>query len=578
MSLCGYRKLLADRARTRWQIGLTFRVTQWADNGIRRSSNPVSRVFYIVAKYVCFLFVSLVNLFWQLGAQVMWSVCRLTARNKVKPDRIKHVFVLMLENRSFDHLLGFSQIKGIDAITGQPTAIEGLDAARDWNAGPNGQPVHVSSPADWAMPDDPGHEFPDVQEQLCGAGGVYPHINNSGFVSNYAKIDPANPGEIMKCYAPEQLPVITTLAREFAVCDHWFSSMPGPTWPNRFFIHAASSGGLDHSPSNADMATSILVNGYKFDNGTIYDCLDDEGISWTIFKGDAFPQALAISGMTLRLAEGRFRDMEDFEKHVLNPGYSTSYAFIEPDYHAMSDFACGNSQHPKDDVTRGEALIKRVYETIRRSPHWENSLLILTYDEHGGFYDHVPPPQTVAPGDSSTDPENNRYGFDFKQLGVRVPAIIISPLIPRGTIDHTEYDHTSVLATLEHIFGLQALTARDLHANPLNHLLSLATPRSDAPLTLPDPIQSGITCPDEPVEAIAERQLAAHPDKAAEPPDPAMQGFLHIAYLRDRQATPEPEKDQRTARYLSSANTRAGAKHYLAEVRQKVEPGSEAQR
>src|SRR5258708_34283939 len=160
----------------------------------------------------------------------------------------------------------------------------------------------------------------------------------------------------------------------------------------------ASSGGLDHSPPTANMIGS-LFDGYKFDNGTIYDRLDHAGVSWTIYEGDPFPQALSISGMIVRLAEGRFKDFEDFSSDVNNPGYAPSYAFSEPDYHALSDFVCGNSQHPKDDITRGEALIKSIYETIRHSPHWESSLLVITYDEHGGFYDHVPPPQTVAPGD-----------------------------------------------------------------------------------------------------------------------------------------------------------------------------------
>lgn len=572
MSLCGYRKLLADRARTRWLIDITSWSTQWADDGVRRNGNVISRAWYLLAKYACLLFANLVNLCWQFGTQIGWWACRLAAPEQAKPDRIKHVFVLMLENRSFDHMLGFARLEGIDAVTGQPTSTEGLDPARDWNTGPDGKPVPVSFPANWIMPHDPGHEFPDVREQLCGVDGIYPHITNSGFVTNYAKIDPAHPGEIMSCYTPEQLPVLTALAREFAVCDHWFSPMPGPTWPNRFFIHAASSAGLDHSPTTANVASSILVNGYKFENGTIYDRLDDEGICWAIYKGDAFPQSLAISGMTLRLAEGCLHDFQDFNEHVRNPNYTTSYAFIEPDYHVAADFVGGNSQHPKDDVTRGEALLKQVYETIRNSPHWESSLLIVTYDEHGGFYDHVPPPRTVAPGDATTDPENNRYGFDFTQLGPRVPAIIISPLIPRGTIDHSVYDHTSVLATLEHIFGLLPLTERDKQANTLNHLLSLATPRTDAPLTLPAPAQSGMAGEHEPEEHLVEKQLAAHPVKAAAPPDPVVQGFLHVAHLRDRQTSPSPEKELRTARYLEATNTRAEAKRYLTEVRQRVEP------
>lgn len=570
MSLCGYRKLQADRARSRWLIGVTYMATQRADNAFK-SGNLVNSIVFSVARYAILLYANLVNIFWLLGSQLMWISCRVVARNKAKPDRIKHVFVLMLENRSFDHLLGFSRIAGTDAISGQPTSIEGLDPARDWNLDPAGNKVVVSSPANWAMPYDPGHEFSDVKVQLCGIKGEYPGINNSGFVANYANVDKAHPGEIMKCYSPDQLPVLMALAKEFAVCDHWFSSMPGPTWPNRFFLHAASSGGLDHSPSTANVASSFLFNGYKFENGTIFDRLDAEDIPWTVYKGDAFPQALAINGMIVRAAEGCFRDFEDFSDHVRDPNYAAAYTFIEPDYHILSDFVCGNSQHPKDDVTRGEALIKQVYETIRSSPHWEESVLIITYDEHGGFYDHVPPPQAIAPGDKPTDPENSTFAFDFAQLGVRVPAIVVSPLIPRGTIDHTVYDHTSVLATIETIFGLKPLTMRDRLAHTLNHLFSLAAPRTDAPLTLPGPAHSGIACGDVPEEQIAVVQLAANPANAARPPDASIQGFMHVAFLRDIHSSPPDQRAQQTAKYMN-ITTHGEAKAYLAEVQQKVAP------
>lgn len=129
----------------------------------------------------------------------------------------------------------------------------------------------------------------------------------------------------------------------------------------------------------------------------------------------------------------------------------------------------------------------------------------------------------------------------------------------------------AALARVEHIFGLLPLTARDRQANTLNHLFSLATPRSDAPATLPDPVRSNIAYTEEPEESIAAKQVAAHPAAAAEPPDPAVQGFLQIAHLRDRQTSPQLEKEQSTQRYLAAASTRADAKRYLVEVRHKVE-------
>ena len=223
-------------------------------------------------------------------------------------------------------------------------------------------------------------------------------------------------------------------------------------------------------------------------------------------------------------------------------------------------------------MTRGERLLKTIYETIRNSPHWENSVLIITYDEHGGFYDHVAPPQTVAPGDATTDPANDLYHFDFRQLGVRVPAVIVSPLIPKGLIDSTIYDHTSVLATVESIFGLQPLTERDTQAHTLNHLFSLATPRTDAPTTLPAPAESGIKCPGDP-GASAARMLLVTPDAAlaTEPVPASLQGFLHVAFLRDVQASPPEEYASRMARYLR-IKTHLEAQHYMDEVRQKVEP------
>lgn len=594
-------KFHADRIRNRWLISVTRFCTVWANAGIQRSQiwaenarrdwrGPalvgaaiiwiaqygVSAAYFLV-KFLCLLFANVVNLIWIALIAIAWLPFLLLFPRKPAYGPIKHVFVVMLENRSFDHMFGLSNIEGNDAITTLPTAIDGLNATNNSNSDASGHVFYTYAPASWAMPFDPPHEFNDVQEQLCGLGGTYDDIKqkNSGFVTRYSHRDAVHPGEIMQCFAPDQLPVLNTLAKEFAVCDRWHSSIPGPTWPNRFFIHAASSGGLDDSPVGLPLFGSALFNGYKFDNGTIYDCLDDAGLEWRIYHDDAFPQALAISGMQANLLRGRFEKFAEFSQHVNNPNYAPVYTFIEPNYgHAFTygrDFTCGNSQHPKDDVTSGEKFLKKIYETIRNSPHWNESLLIITYDEHGGFYDHVFPPATVAPGDGITDPESNHHNFDFKLLGVRVPTVIISPLIPRGTIDHTLYDHTSVLATLEHLFGLQPLTKRDQEANTFTHLFSLREPRTDAPNTLPAAASSGIVCDELTAELLRDAS------NLEAPIDNVLKGFLHVAFLRDQQvSTTSEEKQQRLDQY-QQITTQGGALAYMDEVRQRIatrQPGN----
>ena len=152
------------------------------------------------------------------------------------------------------------------------------------------------------MATDPAHEFPDVLHQLCGMtatyprGGEYPPINNSGFVGSYVTGGGRNPGEIMRCYTPDQLPVLNALAREFVVCDNWHSSMPGPTWPNRMFVHAASSAGLDHSPAVWEIAQWELISGFSFPNGTVFDRLQQHGIRRRIYGGRRFPDGRCPEG------------------------------------------------------------------------------------------------------------------------------------------------------------------------------------------------------------------------------------------------------------------------------------------
>src|SRR6185312_5827831 len=272
--------------------------------------------------------------------------------------------------------------------------------------------------------------FLDVFEQMAGAGVVfnpsqqYPAaLPMSGFVSNYSTTNsdgkpssPADYGKIMACFdTPKQLPVIYQLATEFAVCDQWFSSLPGPTWPNRFFVHGASSAGLDHSPTDTEMAEWDTIDGFQYPNGSIYDALNNAGIKWRLYNdqkggpdslGGSIAQVAALKGIRLDLVHSLAKFASD-----LKATYPYQYTFIEPNYGNIlnNSFTGGSSQHPMDDVHGGEVLIKTVYEAIRNSPIWNSSLLVITYDEHGGFYDSCAPGSVTAPGDG--DPNKyNKYG------------------------------------------------------------------------------------------------------------------------------------------------------------------------
>lgn len=522
--------------------------------------------------------------------------------------RIDHVFVLMLENRAFDHMFGFGRITGVDPKGNPTTFNDGFSPALS-NVDPvSNVSVAVSVPADYNLvnapnPDgtkgdaDPGHELLDTVVQLCGAGAQYPDpnthgypsINNSGFIASYYENQAKDPDRIMRCFAPEQLPVLNQLASEFAVCDQWFSSLPGPTWPNRLFVMAATSGGLDNSPSNLDSLLEATINGFEFEHGNFFDLLDSNCIPWTVYAGDDFPFSTLLQGMNENRLRGKVKLFDDFAADVSSANFGDNFTFIEPKYGKYTfdvtgpDFECGTSMHPKDDVTRGEALIKSVYETIRNSPVWDRSLLIITFDEHGGFYDHVAPGPTVPPGDVQTT-GYSEFGFKFDQLGVRVPTIIISPHIPRGVIDHTVYDHTSILATVERMYGLGNLTNRDKAANDLGHLFTLANPRTDAPTTLNSPatpdfplscgsvletMEEGLALSVEELR-IAKRTGGYRGRAVEEYQIPKNQfGFLAIALSRILETAEYPDRQEWIEEFRSIKNG-VDASLFMAEAKQKV--------
>jgi phospholipase C len=427
-------------------------------------------------------------------------------------DQVQHIVVLMLENRSFDHLCGFLKRRhpSLDGLTGTETI------PRDPAVG-GGDPVGVSDDAPAVTDVDPGHVLGDVNQQMYGrpAPDFPAHGENDGFVANYRRYTGSDEAadDIMRCFAPESLPVLTTLAEEFAICDGWFPSLPGPTWPNRVFAHAGTSAG--HTD-----------NGFRlYDIPTIFDRLEQAGRTWCVYYHDV-PQTLVFPHVVPHYLNPFSRKMRPFEQRFADDvrrGRLADYVFIEPRYLDAPEWGdngqqtgrwlWANDQHPPHDVRYGEHLIADVYEALRQSKLWPGVLLLVLYDEHGGFYDHVFPESAVPP--EATPPGSGLFRFD--RLGVRVPAVVVSPLVERGTLDHDASgrpivrDHTSLLATIEKRFTLPPLGARDAVAPTLDNLLTRSAPRlseAEAPMRLPRPAVDAPTQPFTPPEAVAPSAFA----------------------------------------------------------------------
>jgi phospholipase C len=384
------------------------------------------------------------------------------------PNRIEHLIVLMMENRSFDHMLGFLPHPSSDF-----DGLKGTKCCPD----NDGRPVLVAKTARYTIP-SPDHSHAGVMQQLMGPDQSIPYkVTNAGFVQNYEGQGTGNGHKIMRCFDPEMVPVLSTLAMEFAVCTRWFCSVPGETWPNREFAHSGTSRG------RADVVTTAFHSEAK----TIFEQLDDVGATWRIYHDD-IPHTWAYPALwDTRQKRARFGPIRRLHEDIANDSLP-SYAFVEPDYGLIGK---GNSQHPGQahtlpEFVAGKRLIHSIYDSLRRHPAvFEKVVLLITYDEHGGFYDHVPPPTTVNP-----DGRVWKGTFAFDLLGVRVPAVIVSPWIKRGKVDSTVYDHTSIIQTIRSLFapGQPALTERDAQAQSFSHLFQTSTePRrgNELPVTKP---------------------------------------------------------------------------------------------
>jgi phospholipase C len=427
------------------------------------------------------------------------------ARDTVGPmaglDAIEHIVVVMLENRSLDHLLGFLYTEaGNTSPAGDAyDGLTGMESCPD----ASGNPITVSritatTPNAYFMPGaNPGEGYANTNAQLFGASGASgapasgapaagatPPMN--GFVVNFAEAI-SHDGEvgkyvfpgteapmIMRCFDPSMVPVLSGLARGFAVCDRWFASAPTMTMPNRAFAGAGTSDGR--------MDDAIKT----FDVPSIYGLLGRHGLTWKIYGYETPPLTAEDFPDTANAPADNIGLFGQFQADAA-AGTLPAYAFVEPDWSAT-----GNSQHPNYNVALGEQVLLDAYRAVRDSPAWASTLLIVTYDEHGGCYDHVPPPWGATPPDATP----GEFGFDFTRLGLRVPTVIVSAWTPAGTVFRvpdgtTPLDHTSILATIEHRWSLPALTRRDAAAPNVSGALSLTTARTDDPL-------AGVSAPTPP--------------------------------------------------------------------------------
>lgn len=447
---------------------------------------------------------------------------------------IEHFVILMLENRAFDHIFGYRQ--SVNGLQGNESNL--LDPSKPESDSNPAFQVSNGAPYTVLAGEGPGHSFNAANTQLCnnknGPSAANPSANN-GFVSSYHtelvyadKVkDPSNAviQVVMDAFAPASLPSINALADAFCVCDNWYSEVPGPTQPNRLYVHAATSFGF-----------ALNVWTQTFDAPTIYNRLQDAGYSWALYYYDDNDLA------EFTAASSETANIKLFDQSFMNDvkaGALPNYTFIDPRFvNATGDPA--NSQHAPQDARYGDNFIADVYEALRANEAlWSKTALIVLYDEHGGFYDHVIPPSTGVPNPDgiNSPPPGNKLSyaptFTFDRLGFRVPVVIASPWVKAGRVDSTQYQHTSILATVKKLFGWdQFLTKRDASAKTFEHLFAeLSAPRTDTPQTLPrvDVTQA----------AVAAASATDITNPANQPLDQTQQAVLMKAYYLTQSSHPD---------------------------------------
>ncbi len=349
---------------------------------------------------------------------------------------IDHVVVIMQENRSFDHYLG--------RLTQYGHPVDGIPAKYS-NPNPAGgivKPAHATTTC--ISPDLP-HGFQAIHDEW-----------NKGKMDSFYKVaDPSGPGErALAWYDQTDVPFYYWLYSTFAMSDRFFSAVLGPTWPNRDYLYAATSDGVRNTFER------------KINVPTIYDALDQAGVKWAVYA-DNGPRQDCI-GWTAKTPG--FHPTADYFA-ALTAGTLPAVTFIDGEGDTQDE-------HPPGDAQKGEAFVRKVVTAAFASRQWAHMAIILTYDEGGGFFDHVPPPKACVP---SADAAN----AVFNRMGIRLPMVVISPYARPGYVSHVPQETTSITRFIELIYGLPALTHRDANSNALLDLFDFSTPALTRPPAAP---------------------------------------------------------------------------------------------
>jgi phospholipase C len=353
------------------------------------------------------------------------------------PDQagFEHVVVVMMENRSFDHFFGW-----LPGANGQQAGLNYKDSAG------LSHPTHALAPDYQGCGfNDPGHSYENGRVQYNNGGADGWLLDGSG-----------NDVYAIGYYGQSDLAFLGAAGPAFTVLDNYFCGILGPTYPNRFYQHAGQTDRLTNSS-----VTSTLP--------TIWDRLQAKGLSGRYYFTNL--PVLALWG-------SKYANIsKQFGQFLVDAAAGTlpNVAYVDPDFAGeLSDTS--NDDHPHGDIRDGEAFLNQVYNAIRTSPNWSKTILIINFDEWGGFYDHVLPPLAPIP------PASAAAGDVDGRLGFRVPCVVISPYARRNFVAHGQYDHTSILKMIEWRFGLPALTVRDSTANNLAEVLNLASSDVSAPV------------------------------------------------------------------------------------------------